>query len=325
MAATDCIERLAGLLVLDEGAAGSLLARFSAAMSAELLERGSVAVRGLGSFRISYSPPLREASESGWVYTAPSNAVLHSRRAGRDQTRDLLRTRLQMDESNLKRTSRAMHKVFSGALDRNEAIILPGFGRFTAEAHGHAVFRLEPGLLQIINSDYQDLPSIGMATPLKQRRFASVAGVAALALVCFAAVLFTVRSAMVPDLPGLPAGVFPPAERQLPVPQPAPAPVSAVVPDEVLLGEGEFTIVLATFMRQRTAETEQVRLDSAGVKAVVWPARQDGRDYWRLRTGRYRFRSEAVEAMRGLPPRIAGGAYIQKVIKRVVSHGEKEL
>ncbi|KZK73509.1 MAG: hypothetical protein A3K90_01910 [Pelodictyon luteolum] len=323
MAATDCIERIAGLLALDEGAAGSLLARFSAAMSAELLERGSVAIRGLGSFRISYSPPLREASESGWVYTAPSNAVLHSRRAGRDQTRDLLRTRLQMDESNLKRTSRAMHKAFSGALDRNEAIILPGFGRFTAEAHGHAVFRLEPGLLQIINSDYQDLPSIGMATPLKQRRFASLAGVAALALVCFAAGFFTVRSAMVPDLPRLPAGVFPPQEQQLPVPQPAP--VSAVVPDEVLLDEGEFTIVLATFTRRMTAEREQVRFDSAGVKAVVWPARQDGRDYWRLRTGRYRFRSEAVEAMRGLPQRIAGGAYIQKVIKRVVSHGEKEL
>ncbi|ABB23229.1 SPOR domain-containing protein [Pelodictyon luteolum] len=328
MAASDCIERLSGLLALDEGAAGSLLARFSRAMSAELLERGSVAVRGLGSFRISYSPPLRESAESGWVYTAPSNAVVHGRRTGRDQTRYLLRTRLQMDEGDLKRTSRALYKAFSGALGRNGALILPGFGRFREDASGHSVFRLEPGLHELINSDYQDLASIGMDAPLRRRRFASVAGAAALALVCFAAGFLTVRSGVVTDLAHLLTGVFRSEELPQPIPlppPPAPALSSGSVAENVLLEEGEFTIVLATFTRRPTAIREQARFDSAGITAVVWPARQDGRDYWRLRTGRYRLRSEALEAMHGMPQRIAGGAYIQKVIKRVVSNGEKEL
>lgn len=323
MAAPDCTELLSGLLSIERGRAEALLSRFSAAVASSLLERGSVSVRGLGSFSIRYTPPERRAGEEGWVYAPPSNAIAWRRRGGTDETPEMLRRRLRMEPDEARRAAAAFAKAFRAAMRGREGLVLPGFGRFGSAGKRSLGFRPEPGLLELANGDYHGLASISMAAPVRRRRSA-LAGALLLVLVSFGAGFLSVRFGAVGGFPDPLRPALPPPAAMAPAP-PAPVPPPAPPEQGVLLEEGEFTIVLATFSQRGTALREQARLDSSGLRSALWPAWQDGRKYWRLRTGRYALRSEAVGAMRSMPHPIAGGAYIQKVIKRVVSNAEKEL
>ncbi|TCD47918.1 HU family DNA-binding protein [Chlorobium sp. N1] len=328
MAASDCIERLSGLLGLERDRARSLLSRFSAAMASALLDGGAVSVRGLGSFSVSYSAPSRMERDGERVYTPPSNTLAWQRQTRGDDTLQLLRTGLALEEDEARKIARALKKAFTATLRRREPLLLSGFGRFELSEKNRVRFRPESGLLELANGSYEGLASIPMASPVR-RRMAVPALVALFAvLAAFVGGFLAFRSGTIAGLPQAPLGWFRPEPARVAAPSlPPPPPVVAPpAPAEgVLLDEGEFTIVLATFSLRSTALRELSRLDSSGVVSAVWPAWQAGRKYWRLRTGRYRDRSEAVEAMHAMPHAVAGGAYIQKVIKRVVSHGEKEL
>ena len=92
--------------------------------------------------------------------------------------------------------------------------------------------------------------------------------------------------------------------------------------DSIELEKGDYTIVLATYRLERTAIKERIPLRSAGITAYIWPAMLNGERCYRLMTGRFSGYSAAAARLKGLPGKVAAGAYVQEVIKRVVLYGK---
>lgn len=333
---------LAGRLGCDVASAARSRQAFSAAMAGKLLERGKVSLKGLGSFTVAYVPASRRKGSGGPVYLPPRNTVLFSRRqTGSDDTLSLALAVPGIEGEEAQAFARTLAAQLSAAVKARRELPFEGFGRCVPE--GRSAYRFEPeeSLALLVNRTYAGLGEInvpasvdaGAGSMRPMGPLFHFATGAALLLVIAGTLLMLHPVDLVQVATSLrKGGADEPAMRVQPVAleaPAAPAPTAPLVPpapkDSVLLEQGEFTLVLATFSREETALREQERLAGLGVEVAVWPAYADGKRYWRLRTGRFTERYAARNARRELPDVVGAPAYVQEVLKRVVHHGKTSL
>ena len=111
----------------------------------------------------------------------------------------------------------------------------------------------------------------------------------------------------------------------LSVPKAYPIKLPGGLADSLVLVKGDYAIVLATFETEKRAHQQITPLRSSGIKAFVWPTSMADTKYFRLMTGRFASYSAAAAKLKGMPPKMVEGAYIQQVKKTAVLHGEKGL
>ncbi len=344
----DCTGELARLLDVERSVANALLIDFSSAMAAELLDAQKLSLRGLGSFTVTHFPAAKKSTASTIVYTPPCNRLTFSSRiSGVDDAVRLAVTKLSMSLTDAERFGRSIESLFSGAVQQQREIRLNGIGRFALE-QGRYGFVPESSLEELLNREYKDLldivlPKQGQKRGMKERRTLRYA--IALSLTLLIVLLLAFFSGVQPNAispplsvsqPGYKAGAAIQGVRAAEVVSKDIASVTeSSVPahygrgsaarDSLVLDRNRYTVVLVTFRREATIRKEVARFRSKGVVAFVWPAYEKGVKFYRIVTGSFSNRSEAVEYIGRMSGKNGGNAYIQHVIKRVVLYGEKGL
>ncbi len=338
----DLIEELAELLNIETQESARLLNTFFSAMVTELLAQRRLSVKGLGSFSVSHVPLKKKSDTSGITYTPPFNRLKYdSRLSGGDDTVRITTLRLVRSPGDVKPMARAFAKVFSNAFKQQREIRINGFGRFSKDQGAYG-FLPERSLEELLNRDYQNLEDVVLPLNDKvqgikeSKKYSYAIPLSLLFILSLLAAYFYYAN---PEaLVSIPAPLsrkssLKPVVHQDPVIIQKPA-VEAVsskelsagsVVDSLVLEKEEYTIVLETFRMEQTALKEIDRLRSQEIVAYVWPGALNGEKYFRLMTGKFSNRDGAKEYLKGMPKKIAGGAYIQQVLKKSVFHGAKEL
>ena len=338
----DLIEELAELLNVDSEESGSLLNAFFSGMVTALLAGRKLSVKGLGSFSVLHVPLKKQSDASGTTYTPPCNRLKYdSRLSGADDTARIVAMWSLMTPGEVKPIVRAFAKVFSQAFKQQREITINGFGRFSKDQGAYG-FLPERSLEEILNRDYQNLEDVVL--PLNDKSqdrkeskpYRYAIPLALLFVLSLMAAYFYYVS---PEaIVSIPAPVYqekklrPVVHQDQVIIQKPPAEAvpskelsASSVADSLVLEKEEFTIVLETFRMEQTALKEIDRLRSEKIPAYVWSGALNGQKYFRLMTGKFSTRDGAKEYLKGMPKKIAGGAYIQQVLKKGVFHGAKGL
>jgi nucleoid DNA-binding protein len=335
----DLIKELASLQNVDQIEAKRLLNGFFSAMVTELLSARNLSVKGLGSFRVMHLPLKKISNPSGITYIPPCNKLMFDRHiSGADYTPRLVALMRLMNSAESERFSRSLAVVFSHAVTQKREIRINGLGRFEAE-QGNYSFMPERSLEELLNREYQNLEEVVLSRNIpaqvgkggQRRRYAVplislFIGVLLLALLYYLyhETIFSVSTARHPQIKvaiAVPQGtilnrahaILTVTSNELPI---------GTAADSVVIEKGDYTIILETFRMEGTAFKEQARLKSEGIIAYIWPAHLHGIKYYRLTTGKFSNREEAIKRMKGMPEKITGSAYIQQVLKKSVLHGK---
>ena len=339
----DLIEELAELLNIDKQESGRLLNGFFRAMVTELLAEQKLSVKGLGSFSVSHVPLKKKSNASGITYTPPRNRLtFDSRISGTDDTSRIIALGLMMNPGEVERFARTLATVFSKAFKQQREIRINGLGRFSKDQGAYGFFP-EQSLEELLNREYQHLEDVILTQnntlqgrkKSKTHRYTiplSVVFITSLLLTYF---YYGNREAIIsiPAHVHQESNVTPAVRRAGVIVQPPLAEealyakelTTSSTADSLVLEKGEYTIVLETFRMEETALKELSRLHSLEIVAHVWPGTVNGNKYYRLMSGKFSTRDAAVEHLKAMPKKIAGGAYIQQVLKKGVFHGEKGL
>jgi len=329
-------EELAELLDIERHEAASLFNGFCGAMVAELLAFRKLSIKGLGSFYVTHIPATKQSNGSAMIFAPPLNKLrFEGTLSSGDETVSLAVSRLSMSQSEAARFSRTLSTLFTAALQQEKEMTLNGLGRFALEDGAYSFFP-DRTLEELLNREYRDLKEVVLpqhkelmgekALPGYVLPLSAVILVGSLLAVLYG--LFssnTVSSSnqkppkSVATLVDRRAGVVTssPSAQQRELP--------GIVADSLVLVQGDYALVLATFESEKRALKELSPFRSAGINAFLWPAYMDGIKYFRLMTGRFATRDAAVAKLKEMPPKMVSGAYIQQVKKTVVVHGEKGL
>jgi len=309
---------------------GRYLSTLSGALAAELLEKHTVRVCGLGVFSVRHVPAERRSGKEGVTYHPPVNRIVFERRSvSQADFADMLSQRMHLNAAEAGTLPEIFQAFFVRSLQNGEEILLPGFGRvYTREKVPD--FEPDRSLAGILNSEYSSLEAIalsaedheiGRSRPMK----AVLLPVVALMLIAVAYLFLS------PGVRHPKAGT----SEQTPVISLPLQPVSelrhedstAGVPlrGQVLLEEGEYSVVLGTFRKKETAERESgsFRFPETGV--FIWPVTGKGERYYRLAAGRFNSFAAAEAWMDSTGLGRSGKAYVQQAKRRVVLHGEEGL
>ncbi|MBM3163628.1 MAG: hypothetical protein FJZ79_10075 [Chlorobi bacterium] len=311
------------------------LPALSGAMSAELLENGSVGVGGLGVFSLRHYPAERRSEKDGTRYLPPGNRVVFQKRAfdtGAFVT--MLVSRMQLDPRKAEEIASFVTGLFKDRCLQQKEVVFPGFGRIFFEKNRTCRFEADKAFENLLNSEYRDLSAIRLSSVepadrgVRKYVFPALL-VAAFMLVIAGALYFAGR----PE----PDDAFSSAPRSKAVREelPKPQPVSGirnegdvgktVLPSGVVLEQGEYSVVLATFRMERTARQELKKARVPGVPVFIWPVTGDGKRYFRLAAGRFNTAGAAAVWMDSSGIGRDGKAYIQQAKRRVVPYGEEGL
>ena len=339
----DLIEELAELLNIETEESARLLNTFFSAMVTELLAKRKLSVKGLGSFSVSHVPLKKKSDASGTTYTPPCNRLKYdSRLSAADDTARITTLRLVTSPGEVKHLARAFAKVFSKAVKQQREIRISGLGRFSLDQGAYG-FLPERSLEELLNRDYQNLEDVVLPLNDKSqgrkesKTYRYAIPLSLLFVLSLLAAYFYYAS---PEeaIVSTPAPVFQEKKLKPVVHQdtvivqkpPTEAVISkelseSSVADSLVLEKEEYTIVLETFRMEQTALKEIDRLQSQEIAAYIWPGALNGQKYFRLMTGKFSNRDGAKEYLKSMPKKIAGGAYIQQVLKKGVFHGAKGL
>ena len=348
------IDILAGRLGTDAAEAERLLDALTGSMIAELLDKGSLVVEGLGSFSIVHDHAVREHSEKGELFMPPKNRILYqSSTHGRGDTARLASERMAMDGRRAQEFAAAMRVCFSRRKTDSSDITVRGFGSFS-KVDGVYGFRPEQSLDDLVNNAYDGLGAIVM--PAVQgdgrgvrgngqqawngglrRNVIRIAGAAgAVVMVSIAGVaLYRTGRPLPPDntVQGARVSVVrssPP--KALPVVEPAKEAFPKVArvqkrssADSVVLGKERFTVIVATYRNLVVARQEVHQLSQDGQRFWIWPVSSNGERFYRVVSGDYSSYPLAKKRMNAMPDSQTESAYIQKASKNVMLYGEKGL
>ena len=338
----DLIEELSGLLDLDMQESGQLLNGFFTAMVTELLAVRKLAVKGLGSFTVLHVPLKKISNASGVTYSPPCNKLTFDSKISRtDDTVRLVLLRLLLNTAEADRLSIALATVFSNSVKQQREIRIHGLGRFSKE-QGIYGFIPERSIVALLNREYQNLEEVvlprhetlDVRKKSGKSQYAIVLSVLFFAGVLLAVLYYRKPEATVPiaALPPMESKVTPVIHNKTVSVKPQPAETVNVkefsaggTTDSLVLEKGEYTIVLETFRSERTALKELERLHSEGIITFIWPASVNKMKYYRLMTGKFANSNEAVKQLKAIPKSIAGSAYIQQVLKKGMTYGQKGL
>ena len=349
----DCIENLAGLLEVERQEAELLLNQFSSAIVAELLAERKLSIKGLGAFTVTHFPATKKSTTLTVVYSPPSNRLTFSSQiSGVDDTIRLAMSRLSMSLHDAERFGKSLVDLFSSAVQQQREVCLNGIGRFAFEQGVYGFFP-EQSLEELLNREYQGLREVVLSPPQvrldkeeeKKFRYVVPLAVGAIVVGAIAVLLLAVFYGMQPKAVSSGSTKPQPARMTRAVVQ-SERPAAVVhndhemekrpsVPvlsvekeganDALVLAPKNYTIVLVTFSNEESARKEVKRLRSEGVVAFIWPAYQNGINYYRVISGGFSSRSAATERIGQMAQKTDGAAYIQQVQKGVVLHGTKGL
>lgn len=329
----DLAEELASQLDLETHEGASLFNGFCGAMVAELLAFRKLSIKGLGSFSVTHIPATKRSNGSVMIFAPPLNKLrFDGALSSGDETISLAVTRLLMSQGEAARFARALSTLFTAALQQEKYINLNGLGRFALEDGAYSFFP-DRTLEELLNREYQDLKEVVLPhreTVMREKGWPGY--VLPLLLVILSGLLFAVLYGRFSSNTVFPltakvskgvvttvhrsAGVVPSSasvrQRELPV----------AAADSLLLVQGDYAIVLATFESEKRAIKELVPFRSAGIHAFLWPASMDGIKYFRLMTGRFATREAAAAQLKQMPAIMVIGAYIQQVKKNVVVYAK---
>ncbi|WP_449258758.1 SPOR domain-containing protein [Chlorobium limicola] len=307
------------------------LSALSGAMAAELIEKKMVGVSGLGVFSVRHYPAERRSEKEGDVYHPPANRIMFEQRpVSPDEFADMLSRRMHLDASEARRLSEDFPALFARSMQENEECRFPGFGRVYAR-HNALAFEADQSLAGILNSEYGSLDSIALSAaeleivssrPMK----AVLLPVIGLILVALAYLFLFYPGVRHPK-----AGTSeqaPVISRSLqPDPELRHEDSTAGVPlrGQVLLEEGEYSVVLGTYRKKETAEREVRSVSLSETVFFVWPVIGKGKQYYRLAAGRFTSFGAAKAWMDSTGLGRSGKAYVQQAKRRVVLHGEEGL
>ncbi len=333
-------EMLAERLGKDKEQASRLLDQLSGSMAAELLGSGRLAVEGLGTFTVVHDHASRETTERGSVFMPPKNRIVFDPRpSARGDLSKIATGRLGMDAGEAAGLAKAMATVFGELLKRQADLELRGFGSFSI-LDGRYGFRPDPGLDELLNSVYEGLEGIAMPegapkAPGGIRHLKEAVLALAAMLLCFAGYValrpvlfddgerrpkhdcpaprpyFTITEIASPDSAASPSLAAPVAK--------------AARPDSLILSNGRFTVVAATFSSAKVAREEAVRLSTPDRRIMIWKVRSGGQLFYRLVTGDYATDQEARDSLRVMRRGLSKNVYIQQASKNVVLYGENGL
>lgn len=158
------IDILAGRLGVDAAEAGHLFDALSGSMVAELLDKGRLAVDGLGTFSIVHDHAVRAQSDKGGLFLPPRNRIaFESRRQSRGG--DIARIaskRMGMDARQAQEFAAVMTACFKGRIKESLEIDIRGLGSFSVQNGAACGFRPDPALEELLNSAYEGLGTIIM-------------------------------------------------------------------------------------------------------------------------------------------------------------------
>ena len=328
-------EELAGRLDLERQEAASLFNGFCGAMVAELLAFRKLSIKGLGSFSVTHIPATKRSSGSAIIFAPPLNKLrFDTTLSSGDETISLAVSRLSMSQGEAARFARTLATLFTAALQQEKEMMLNGLGRFALEDGAYSFFP-DRTLEELLNREYQDLKEVVLPQHKELKRENALPGyVLPLSAVILVGLLLAVLYGRFSSNTFFPStaessksvvttvnrsGIVTssPSARQIELP--------GGVADSLVLVQGDYALVLATFESEKKALNELAPLRSSGINAFLWPAYMDGMKYFRLMTGRFASRDAAAEQLKGMPAKMVSGAYIQQVKKTVVVHGEKGL
>ncbi len=329
-------EELAELLGIERHEAASLFNGFCGAMVAELLAFRKLSIRGLGSFSVTHIPATKRSSGSAMIFAPPLNKLrFEGTLSSGDETISLAVSRLSMSQSEAARFARTLSSLFTAALQQEKEMMLNGLGRFAIEDGAYSFFP-DRTLEELLNREYQDLKEVVLPQNKELKRAKALPGyVLPLSAVILVGLLLAVlygrfsSHTFFSSNAKSPKSVATAVDRRAGVVTSSPSArrreLLGTVADSLVLVQGDYALVLATFESEKRAIKELAPLRSAGINAFLWPAYMDGIKYFRLMTGRFATRDAAAARLKEMPPKMVSGAYIQQVKKTVVVHGEKGL
>ena len=329
-------ELLAELLGSDTSQASLLLDRFAGGMAATLLGSGRLALEGLGTFSVAHDHAARETTGRGAVFNPPKERIVFDPRLpARGDASRIAVERLGMSDGEAVAFAKAMSSVFGRYRAKGGDVELRGFGLLSA-SRSVWTFTPDKGLEELLNSLYEGLKGIEMpdraaVVPARGgRSFLKPAGIAVALAMLGIAGFFVIRQLPLegsgkPDPVVVQRTTAPaPPDEGMP-PSPAVAPVSAALPDSVVLGKGRYTVIAATFTSLKTSREEARRLSGLGHRIMIWPVHSDGHRYFRLVEGDFAGFREAHDSLKSMPAGLSKNVYIQQAYKNVVIYGEQGL
>ncbi len=335
MAAETAPDILAAQMGIDSDEAQRLLDRFAGGMTAELLDRSRLAIDGLGSFSIVHEQAQRQKAADGTRYQPPSNQVAFTPRpkSGGD-TAAIASVRLDMASDEADRFAQAFVGMVEQVRVAAGRFELRGFGSFTIVS-GKYRFQPDPSLEALLNTAYDGLKTIVIpgqsdgksgSDDAEGRGRIGQTRLLVAALLLLAGSWFLYRhyfSSGFRFTPAPAASTVVPSIEEKPVLAVPPKPPE---PDSLLLREGRYTVIVATFASKKGARREWQRLAELGYQIRFWPVTSGGERYYRLVTGDFATRRAALDSMKSM---LHGGlpkhSYIQQAHKNVVLYGEQGL
>lgn len=316
-----------------DASAERYLPALSGVMCAELLENRSVSVSGLGVFTIRHSPAERRSGKEGLRYHPPENRVVFEKGSvAAPVFMKLISARMHLDRPECARLAAALPVFFKSRMKERGEIVFSGFGTLHSEK-GSWRFEADVQLEELINSEYHNLGAIPLSLPhhsepLKRKLLLPVMVAAGIVLTAIALLFVFLRH----NPEKLPVAAERPSV-SLSVSDTAGSAESGEVKidngtsaqEGVLLEEGEYAVVLATFQQKQTALQELSRVSVPGTLVFIWPVTGGGRQYYRLAAGRFRSSETAAAWMDSIGLGRERKVYIQQAKRRVVSHGEEGL
>lgn len=340
MAGDTASEILAGILGIDQDDAKRRLDRFSAALTAELLDRGRLSVDGLGQFSVIHKETVRESTPDGTRYLPPRKTVLFDHRPQvQGESATIAARRLDMEAAEAKSFAQSLSRTVAEIGRKQGELLLRGFGSLTMSS-GKFRFQPDTSLEELLNIAYGGLssidirqsPQVGEARPSSRKPEWMKRGVVLIVLLSLSVGGWILYRQFAPTESGVPnsapsvgtvaPGKVLPPEKAVLSGMNASHPAQA---DSVLLLRGRYTVVAATFSTRKVARQELRRLTGLGHRVRIWPVRQDGVRYYRLVLGNFGSFREARDSMKVMPGGLYGNIYIQQAPKNVFIYGEKGL
>ncbi len=162
MKSTACIVLLETKLVLDKERVKHMLHETGVGLVAELLERKELSVKGLGAFRVAHIPFCRKRMSDATRIMPPAKSIVFQTKPVIDsRVQCIIREKTKLSQTEAAAFYRILAAYFRESFAKKKDIVLDGLGSFR-DVEGRYRFVPDDVLLEIVNSEYRDLPAFDL-------------------------------------------------------------------------------------------------------------------------------------------------------------------
>ena len=162
MKSTSCIVLLETKLALEREHVTDMLHETGMGLVGELLERGEVSVKGVGTFRVAHIPFKRKRmSDATRILPPEKNIVFQTRPVIDTRVLHIIREKAGLSHMEAVAFYRILASYFRESLAKKRYLVFDGLGSFR-DVEGRYLFAPDDGLLDIVNSGYRHLPAFDL-------------------------------------------------------------------------------------------------------------------------------------------------------------------